>query len=117
MNSMLRNSLVTAAMAGMLVGSAALAEEKTKGKKVKKVKKDAVEKPAEKAAEADKVADKAAEVADKKIHCFGINSCKGKSECAIDGSHGCSGANSCQGKGWITMTLKECNDKHGKVVN
>jgi uncharacterized membrane protein len=48
-----------------------------------------------------------------KIHCQGVNSCKGKSACATATS-GCSGQNSCKGKGWIEMTEKECKAKGGK---
>jgi len=52
-----------------------------------------------------------------KVHCFGINSCKGKSECAVEGKSGCAGKNSCKGEGWITLaSAKKCVAKKGSVV-
>ena len=53
--------------------------------------------------------------AEAKVHCAGINACKGLGECAGDG-HGCAGANSCKGKGWIDVSAKECTEKKGTVV-
>ena len=50
-----------------------------------------------------------------KVHCEGVNSCKGKSACATAKS-GCAGQNSCKGKGWIEMTEKECKAKGGKAA-
>jgi hypothetical protein len=50
-----------------------------------------------------------------KIHCQGVNSCKGKSACATAKS-GCSGQNACKGQGWIEMTEKECKAKGGTVA-
>ena len=54
-----------------------------------------------------------AEAAEAKIHCVGVNSCKGKSECAT-ASNGCKGQNACKGQGWLPMTEKACSDKGGK---
>lgn len=52
-----------------------------------------------------------------KVHCFGINSCKGKSECAVEGKSGCSGKNACKGQGWVTVaSAKKCTAKKGTVV-
>ena len=51
-----------------------------------------------------------------KVHCFGINSCKGKSECAVDGTSACTGKNACKGQGWISMTAKKCEKKKGTVL-
>ena len=48
-----------------------------------------------------------------KVHCEGVNSCKGKSACSTAKS-GCAGQNGCKGKGWIEMTEKECKAKGGK---
>jgi hypothetical protein len=45
--------------------------------------------------------------------CHGINSCKGKGECAGQ-DHGCAGSNECKGKGWVTMTKTQCLAKKGK---
>lgn len=50
-----------------------------------------------------------------KIHCSGINSCKGTCACA-SASNSCKGTNSCKGKGWIEATAKECTDKGGKIL-
>lgn len=51
-----------------------------------------------------------------KIHCFGINSCKGKSECAVDGKTSCKGKNDCKGQGWTSMTAKKCTAKKGTIL-
>jgi hypothetical protein len=52
-----------------------------------------------------------------KVHCFGVNSCKGKSECAVEGKTGCSGKNACKGQGWISLaSAKKCVAKKGTVV-
>lgn len=49
------------------------------------------------------------------VHCMGINSCKGQSQCKT-ASNACAGQNSCKGHGWLpTATAKECADKGGKV--
>ena len=45
--------------------------------------------------------------------CFGINSCKGHSECATANSS-CKGQNSCAGQGWVSMTMSDCKAKNGK---
>ncbi len=50
-----------------------------------------------------------------KVHCSGINSCKGKSACATATS-ACKGQNSCKGKGWVPTTKAECAAKGGKVT-
>jgi len=54
-----------------------------------------------------------AQAAEAKIHCLGVNSCKGKSECATATS-GCKGQNACKGQGWLSMTEKACLEKGGK---
>ena len=60
----------------------------------------------------------AARAADKaggdKVHCSGINSCKGQGSCS-GGGHGCKGQNSCKGQGWVETSAKDCADKGGKV--
>jgi hypothetical protein len=52
---------------------------------------------------------------DAKVHCQGVNSCKGKSACN-SATNGCAGQNSCKGKGWLSLSEKECKAKGGKVV-
>lgn len=50
------------------------------------------------------------------VHCSGINSCKGTSECKT-ASNACKGQNSCKGTGWVTVASeKECTDKGGTVA-
>lgn len=49
-----------------------------------------------------------------KVHCTGVNGCKGKSECKT-ASNACKGQNSCKGKGMETMSEKDCKAKGGKV--
>ena len=52
-----------------------------------------------------------------KIHCLGINSCKGKSECAVDGKTSCKGHNACKGQGWISLSsAKKCAKQKGTVL-
>ena len=56
-------------------------------------------------------------VADKhegKVHCMGVNACKGKTDCAT-ASNACKGHNACKGKGWLSMSAKECKEKGGKA--
>jgi hypothetical protein len=49
-----------------------------------------------------------------KVHCVGINGCKGKSECKTSASD-CKGQNACKGKGWVSTTEKMCKEKGGMV--
>jgi hypothetical protein len=50
-----------------------------------------------------------------KVHCQGVNACKGKSGCH-SASNACAGQNGCKGKGWVEMTEKECKAKGGKAA-
>lgn len=50
-----------------------------------------------------------------KVHCFGVNACKGTSECAVDGKSACHGKNACKGQGWVSLTAKSCKKKRGTV--
>ncbi len=43
-----------------------------------------------------------------KIHCEGVNSCKGTSDCKSAKSS-CKGLNACKGQGFMSMTQAECN--------
>lgn len=50
-----------------------------------------------------------------KVHCLGVNSCKGKSDCHSP-KNACKGMNACKGQGWnFTETAKACEDAGGKV--
>ncbi len=50
-----------------------------------------------------------------KVHCYGVNSCKGTTACATAGN-ACKGQNSCKGAGWLPMSQAECDAKGGKVA-
>jgi hypothetical protein len=59
--------------------------------------------------------------ADEQVKCFGINSCKGESVCAVNKpelgiEHSCAGENDCKGKGWIKVTRGECESQDGEVL-
>jgi hypothetical protein len=44
-----------------------------------------------------------------KIHCDGVNSCKGQSGCKT-AKNACRGQNACKGQGFLEMTDKECKE-------
>src|ERR1700680_2496021 len=46
---------------------------------------------------------------DAKIHCGGVNACKGQSACK-SAKNDCKGQNACKGKGFLEMTQEECKD-------
>ena len=52
---------------------------------------------------------------DAKVHCSGINDCKGKGGCS-SADNSCKGKNGCKGKGWMETSEKDCTAKKGKVV-
>jgi hypothetical protein len=47
-----------------------------------------------------------------KVHCQGVNACKGKSACKT-AANDCAGMNACKGKGWVSMTAAECKEAGG----
>lgn len=49
-----------------------------------------------------------------KVHCYGVNGCKGQSDCK-SGSHDCKGQNDCKGQGFKEMTLKGCKAAGGST--
>jgi hypothetical protein len=49
-----------------------------------------------------------------KVHCEGVNACKGQGACGGAG-HDCAGKNACKGKGWIELSADECKAKGGTV--
>jgi uncharacterized membrane protein len=55
-----------------------------------------------------------AQADDAKVHCIGVNACKGQSECK-SGSHSCKGLNACKGQGFLSTTRAECDAQGGKV--
>jgi uncharacterized membrane protein len=44
--------------------------------------------------------------------CYGVNSCKGQSDCK-SGSHACKGQNSCKGQGFKKLSSQQCSAQHG----
>ena len=49
-----------------------------------------------------------------KIHCTGVNSCKGQSA-SKSANNSCKGQNSCKGKGFVEMTKAECDAAQAKA--
>jgi hypothetical protein len=53
---------------------------------------------------------------DMSVHCSGVNSCKGTSDCKT-AKNECKGLNSCKGMGWNSKaSAKECTAAGGTVV-
>lgn len=50
-----------------------------------------------------------------KVHCGGINSCKGTSDCKT-AENSCKGQNVCKGHGFKAVSKAECDAKGGKVI-
>ncbi len=48
------------------------------------------------------------------VKCWGVNSCKGKSDCK-EASASCKGQNSCKGQGFVFMSRHACEAVGGKV--
>src|SRR5258706_16340261 len=42
---------------------------------------------------------------DVKVHCVGLNACKGQGSCK-QASHSCKGQNACKGQGWVSAETK-----------
>jgi hypothetical protein len=51
---------------------------------------------------------------DGKMHCSGVNACKGQSACK-SANNACKGQNSCKGKGFLEMSKAECKDAKAKA--
>ncbi len=49
-----------------------------------------------------------------KVHCEGVNECKGKGACK-GADNSCGGKNGCKGKGWVDMTQADCNAAKAKM--
>ena len=49
------------------------------------------------------------------VHCYGVNSCKGTSDCKSYG-HECKGQNSCKGQGFKAKTAKKCAAAGGTLT-
>lgn len=48
------------------------------------------------------------------VHCTGVNSCKGTSECST-AKNSCKGQNTCKGVGWVSLTQAECDAAQAKA--
>jgi hypothetical protein len=44
--------------------------------------------------------------------CYGVNSCKGQSDC----KSACKGQNSCKGHGFKDLTAQQCSAQHGSTT-
>ena len=51
-----------------------------------------------------------------KVHCYGVHSCKGNSDCKT-AEHSCKGQNSCKGHGYKDTSAKSCMDKGGVIAD
>jgi opacity protein-like surface antigen len=51
----------------------------------------------------------------KQVNCYGINTCKGTSDCKT-AHNDCKGMNSCKGQGFKTMTLEQCKAAGGSLT-
>ncbi len=49
-----------------------------------------------------------------KIHCLGVNACKGTSDCKT-ATTSCKGQNACKGQGFLGLTKAECDAQGGTV--
>ncbi len=57
----------------------------------------------------------AAKADDKVVHCYGINTCKGTSDCAT-ASSACKGQNACKGQGFKALSVKACKAAGGRLT-
>ena len=51
-----------------------------------------------------------------KVHCYGVHSCKGNSDCKT-AEHSCKGQNKCKGHGFKGMAAKDCLDTGGVIAD
>jgi uncharacterized membrane protein len=51
----------------------------------------------------------------KVVHCYGVNSCKGMSDCK-SGKHDCKGMNDCKGQGFKELSAKACTSQGGSLT-
>ena len=51
---------------------------------------------------------------DAKVHCFGVNKCKGHNDCKT-ASNACKGHAACKGHGFVSMSKHACDEIGGKV--
>ena len=48
------------------------------------------------------------------VHCYGVHSCKGNSDCSTS-EHECKGQNNCKGHGFKAMKAGECLSAGGTI--
>ncbi|SMQ69569.1 hypothetical protein SAMN06297468_1753 [Altererythrobacter xiamenensis] len=48
------------------------------------------------------------------VHCYGVHSCKGQSDCSTS-EHACKGQNECKGHGFKAMKAGECLTAGGTI--
>jgi len=51
-----------------------------------------------------------------KVHCYGVHSCKGMSDCKT-AEHSCKGLNACGGHGFKAISAKECLESDGVIAD
>ena len=51
-----------------------------------------------------------------KVHCYGVHSCKGNSDCKT-AEHACKGHNKCKTHGFKGMKAKDCLNKSGVIAD
>ena len=51
----------------------------------------------------------------KKVHCEGVNACKGKNDCST-AKNGCKGMGACKGMGFVSMTQADCDKAKAKTA-
>ncbi|MDE1917497.1 MAG: hypothetical protein KGJ57_15455 [Sphingomonadales bacterium] len=51
----------------------------------------------------------------KAVPCYGVNSCKGTSDCK-SGTHDCKGQNDCKGQGFKEISAKACKAQGGSLT-
>ncbi|MBC2669785.1 hypothetical protein ACFOON_13475 [Novosphingobium piscinae] len=49
------------------------------------------------------------------VHCYGVNTCKGTSDCAT-ASNSCKGQNTCKGQGFKALSEKQCKAEGGSLT-
>ena len=49
-----------------------------------------------------------------KVHCYGVNKCKGHNDCKTD-KNACKGHASCKGTGFVSMSQHACDEIGGTV--
>lgn len=52
--------------------------------------------------------------ATKLVPCYGVNSCKGQSDCK-SAKHDCKGQNDCKGQGFKDLSAKQCKAEGGSL--